>query len=120
MLKMKLTIFLCALLTCPLIAACQQRSKNSQTGSPEKRYQVKGKVVSVEKAEKRVKLDHEDIKDAAGKIFMDAMQMSFKVRDDQALEKLAPGDQVQATLVYNENNNLSWLEKITIKEPAKP
>jgi Cu/Ag efflux protein CusF len=100
-----------------LFAACQQ---TGQSGSPEKRYDVKGKVISVRKAERRVELDHEPIRDAAGKNFMDAMKMEFTLRDEQALERLAPGDQVQATLVYNENTSLSWLEKVTIIKPGRP
>lgn len=94
-----------------LLAACQPPA---QSGSPEKRYEVKGKVISISKAERRVELDHEPIKDAAGRDFMEAMKMEFTLRDEQALEQLAPGDQVQATLVYDENTSLSWLEKVTV------
>src|SRR5438876_9851828 len=97
--KTKPTIFICAILICTLLTACQQSSKSSQTRSPAKRYEVKGTAVMVEKAEQLVRLDHEDIKDPAGKVFMDARQMSNKDRDDQALATLATGDQVQAKLV---------------------
>ncbi|HWQ34562.1 MAG TPA: copper-binding protein [Blastocatellia bacterium] len=102
-----------------LFAACQSGSRSTQSKSPEKRFAVKGKVVAVEKEKKRLSLDHEAIRDASGRTFMDAMTMEFSVRDDSALEKLAPGDQIQATLIYNDTNNLSWLEQITITGAAR-
>ena len=54
--------------------------------APEKRFELKGKVVSVNKAQRQVTLDHEQIPG-----FMDAMTMPFSVREDWALEALAPG-----------------------------
>lgn len=106
-------------LACLVFAACQSGSRSTQSKSPEKRFAVKGKVVAVEKEKKRLSLDHEAIRDESGRTFMDAMTMEFSVRDDSALEKLAPGDQIQATLVYNDTNNLSWLEQITITGAAR-
>jgi Cu/Ag efflux protein CusF len=102
------------------LTACQPGSRSTPSKSPEKRFPVKGKVISLKKEKKRLSLNHEAIRDESGRIFMDAMTMEFSVRDDSALEKLAPGDQIRATMVYNDTNNLSWLEQITITETARP
>ncbi len=106
------------LLLCALLSACGSGNQKDRIKSPEKYFAVKGRIVSIDKPGKTVKLAHEAIKDTAGKIFMDAMTMSFAIRDEQALEKLAGGDQVQATLVYNEASNLSWLEKVNVTKAA--
>lgn len=99
--------------------ACQSGQRRAQN-SPERRFAVKGTVLSIDQNKKRIEFDHEAIKDADGKNFMDAMKMEFTVKDDQALSRLAPGDQIQATMVYNDTNNLHWLEKVTIIKSARP
>lgn len=106
------------LLTGAMLVACHPGNKATPGKSPEQHFEVKGKIVSVDKPGKTVKLSHDSINDAAGKTFMDAMTMSFPIRDEQALEKLVAGDQVQATLVYSETSNLTWLEKVTVTKAA--
>ncbi|MDQ3803294.1 MAG: SCO family protein [Acidobacteriota bacterium] len=68
-----------------------------------KRYDLRGKVVSVDRAKGEVVLDHEEIRG-----YMAAMQMPFKLRDRDALAALAGGDLLQATLVVSETDY--WLE----------
>jgi protein SCO1/2 len=91
-----------------IVSGCRDRSN-------EKRYELKGKVVAVEKDKHLVTLAHEDIKD-----FMEAMTMPFTVRDEWAFDVLAPGDQVTATLVVDGAE--AWLENLivakTSTEPA--
>ena len=77
--------------------------------APEKRYELKGKVVSVHKAQRQVTMAHEQIQG-----FMDAMTMPFNVREDWALEAFAPGQTVEATLVVK--GDRSWIEKIRISQ----
>ncbi len=79
--------------------------------APEKRFELKGKVVSVDKAQRQVTIDHEQISG-----FMDAMTMPFSVREDWALEALAPGQAIQATLVVQ--GDRSWIEGIRISQSA--
>lgn len=79
--------------------------------APEKRFELKGKVVSVNKAQRQVTIDHEQIPG-----FMDAMTMPFSVREDWALEALAPGQAIQATLVVR--GERSWIEGIRISQSA--
>lgn len=78
-----------------------------------KRYDLKGKVVSVDKAEHRVQIEHGEIPG-----YMGAMTMPFAVRknDYWALGILKPGDMVTATLVVD--NGLSWIENIIITQES--
>lgn len=69
----------------------------------EKRYELKGKVVSVEADKQQVTIDHEEIKD-----FMPAMAMPFTLRDKETLNFMSPGDDISAILVVNGDE--SWLE----------
>lgn len=86
-----------------LAPACRRGS------SSEKRYDLKGKVVAVEKYKRLVTIAHEDIKG-----YMPGMVMPFTVKEDWALEMLAPGNQVKATLVVDGAS--SWLEEIIITD----
>jgi protein SCO1 len=86
---------------CVLLAGCQR--------SAERRFDLKGKVVSVDRDQRQVTLAHESI---AG--YMDAMTMPFSVRDDWAVPVLAPGQEVIATLVVREDR--SWIEGLRISK----
>ena len=88
---------------CILFVSCQR--------APEHRYDLKGKVVSVDKAGEQVTLAHEPIEG-----YMDAMTMPFKVRDQWALDELAPGQEVEATLVVQ--GDRSWIEGLIISQTA--
>ena len=79
--------------------------------APEKRFELKGKVVSVNKAQRQVMIEHEQIPG-----FMAAMTMPFGVREAWALEALAPGQAIQATLVVQ--GDRSWIEGIRISQNA--
>jgi len=89
---------------CMLLAGCRR--------PPEQRFELRGKVVAVDKAQRQVTIAHEKI---AG--YMDAMTMPFNVRDDWAIRVLAPGQAVEATLVVREDR--SWIEglRISMSEP---
>jgi len=78
----------------------------------ERRYELRGKVVSVDRAKGEVAVEHEDIPG-----FMSAMTMDFPVRDAEALKVLEPGDRVQATLVVTDDAH--WLDSLVITR-AKP
>jgi len=76
---------------------------------PEQRYELKGKVVAVDKTQRQVTIAHEEIKG-----FMDAMTMPFNVKEDWALSALAPGQAVEATLVVKGDE--SWIEGLKISQ----
>jgi len=71
-------------------SGCHQRS------ATEKRYDLKGKVVAVDKDKRLATISHEDIKG-----YMPGMVMPFLVKDEGALQMMKPGDLVQATLVVD-------------------
>jgi protein SCO1/2 len=73
----------------------------------EKRYDIKGKVVMVEKEKHLVTISHDDV---AG--LMPAMTMPFTVPNQADLDYLAPEDQLTATLVVD--GSQSWLENLFV------
>jgi Cu/Ag efflux protein CusF len=79
------------------------------TKPEEKRYELKGKVVSVDKKGRLVSIAHEDVKD-----YMDAMTMPFQLKNESYLEIMQPGDGVTATLVVTDSR--SWLEDIVVAQ----
>ena len=79
---------LAALVGATLLAGCQ----NAPEPTAVKVYEVKGKVVAVDKAKGTVTLDHEDIPG-----LMRAMKMEFKA-DAAVLDVAGPGDAVQGKL----------------------
>jgi protein SCO1/2 len=95
-------------------AACTTRPQE-----PSARYHLKGKVVSVDRAHRRVTIAHEAIPG-----FMEAMTMPFAIRDEWPFRVLAPGQQISGTLVLEEGR--TWLEEISIIDrvidpmPARP
>lgn len=106
------------------LAACSSPPKetNAQTlpaaqsqQTPPQRYDLKGKVVSIDKSGKMVTVDHEDIPG-----FMGAMTMPYQVKDEHLLDNLSPGDQITAKVASTGSE--FWLEDIvTVKTetPAK-
>jgi len=79
----------------------------------EKRYTIKGKVVSVDKTDRTITISHEDITG-----YMPAMTMPFKIKNDGDLEMAKPGDQVTGTLVIDDLS--SWVEITAIVEGGPP
>lgn len=104
-----LSIIAMTLLVVALHAACATKEPPPE----QKRYQVRGKVVSVDKNEKLVYIAHEEIPG-----FMMAMTMGFKLKDPRDYERLQRGDRVEATLVVQGLD--SWLETLFITRPANP
>ena len=79
----------------------------------ERRYELKGKIVAVDKTDRTATISHQDI---VG--YMPAMTMPFKIKNDADLEMLKPGDEVTGTLVVDDIS--SWVEISTIAEGAAP
>lgn len=78
----------------------------TQAPPQEQRFDMKGKVVAVDKAEKKVTIDHEAIPG-----FMGAMTMTYPVQDEHALDGIAAGDQVTAKVVSRGGPDY-WLEDV--------
>lgn len=68
----------------------------SQTAKPEaeRRYKLKGKIISIERELKQAVIEHEEIKG-----YMEAMTMPFPITDEKVIGKLKVGDKIEATLV---------------------
>lgn len=94
--------------------ACGKRTTNAP-GKPAaasaqaKRYPFRGIVRAVDRAKREVTVEHEAVPG-----YMDAMTMSFPVRDDpQVLEILHEGDRLEAKLVVDGGDY--WIEEILTK-----
>lgn len=90
-----------ALAACLSLAACGGGGARADENA--RRYDLKGKVISVDKARREVVVEHEEIPG-----FMEAMTMPFALRDEDALAAVAPGDTIQATLAVTDE--AYWLE----------
>lgn len=103
-----------AVLLALLPLACSKRetaapAKTTAASASAKRYDLRGIIRGVDAAKREVTVDHEEI---AG--YMDAMTMSFPVRDDpQVFEILRAGDRLEAKLVVDEGDY--WLEQLLTK-----
>src|SRR5258706_2400695 len=92
-------------------SSCQPKQR---VPSPtEKHYDLKGKVISVDKEKRELTIAHGDIKD-----YMSGMTMAFSVKDDWVYEIAAPGNHITATLVVD--GTQSWLEDVGLAEDSQP
>jgi protein SCO1/2 len=79
------------------------------------RYPLKGKVVEVDVAHRKVTIAHEDVPG-----FMPAMTMPFVVleKDAALLQGMGPGDEITATLVAPDSRY--WLEDLVVVRKGTP
>ncbi len=97
-------------------SGCQSQPHERVRSPTEKRYDLKGKVVLVEKDNHLMTVAHEDIKD-----YMPGMTMPFAVGEEslwvfESPHEVAPGDQITATLIVD--GAKSWLEDIVITKES--
>lgn len=74
----------------------------------ERRYELKGRVVSVDRAKQKVVINHEAVPG-----FMEAMEMPFTLKDEGALQYVEAGDDIQAELVVTDGGP-AWLEHAVV------
>ncbi|HZF41767.1 MAG TPA: SCO family protein [Blastocatellia bacterium] len=98
-----------------IVSACSSSStsKSPEASNAAQRYEVKGKVVSANKADHKVTIAHEEIKG-----YMEAMTMPFTLLEDWVYPELKPGAQIQATLVVDQGR--SWLENPVVSNVVDP
>jgi Cu/Ag efflux protein CusF len=112
------TILIAIIFALGLLAACGPSHSAKQTGAKAengnaKRYQLTGRVVSVDNATQSINVDGDEIPG-----FMAAMTMPYQVKDAAALEQLSPGDRIKAEIVVgNEGANLENIS-LTQKAPS--
>ncbi len=102
---------------------CQ--SKNDATGGAGsaaagelKTFSIRGKIVSVDAAKGTLLLNHEAV---AG--FMEAMTMSYKLKDAGIISELHPGDRITAKLLVHKTTDGyedPMLDEIVVTAQAKP
>jgi Cu/Ag efflux protein CusF len=98
--RRSLTFIVSALVAVALpVLSCRPHAGGDQ------RYELKGKVVSVDKQAATVTIAHEAIPG-----YKEAMVTQFKLNADRLLHDLAEGDRVHATLVVA--GTRSWLDNV--------
>ena len=104
---------------CICLTACSsQRSQNEPQPQPApqaqqtQRYDMKGKIVSIDKAKMQLTIDHDAIPG-----FMGAMAMPYAVKAAGSLDNLAPGDQITAQVVVS--GDTVWVENIVVVKKAQ-
>ena len=102
------------------LSSCTKKSTETNTETARqqpdasvKRYQLTGRVTAVDKPNKSLTVDGDEIPG-----FMSAMQMPYDVKDPSLMDKLSPGDKISADVVVKGDN--SWLENIKVTRPASP
>jgi protein SCO1/2 len=95
-------ILLLAAFAC--FAACSSKKGDGR------RYDLKGKVVAVDRAKELVTVDGEEIKG-----YMPAMTMEYPLHDEDALKVVDPADQIQATLVVADDNTYRLEDPVITK-----
>ena len=104
--------FIC--LAVALSTSCNKSSTQPSSQQPSapaaKHYQLKGKLVSIDKQSKMVNVDSEAIPG-----YMDAMTMPYVVKPESELDKLKPGEPITADLIVQDES--AWLENIVIANP---
>ena len=89
----------------PQQSAAPAQPASQPAPAEQQKFDLKGKVVSIDKSGKTLTVDHEAI---AG--FMGAMTMAYPVKDEHLLENLSPGEQITAKVVNGSGG--FWLEDI--------
>ena len=109
----------------PSHSAQQSASKDADSqvttqakDATEKRYNLTGRVVSIDKPAHSINIDGDEIPG-----FMAAMTMPYQVKDPGVLEKFSPGDQIKAEIVIGEDGayleNIVPAQKAPSPKPAK-
>ena len=108
-----LPIILLSILT---FSACQRAEQKTTASTDVKRFDLTGKVVEVDAKARKLKIDHEAIKDQdPNKIYMPAMTMNFPIREKDAwiFNEVKPGNKIGGAMVLEPNGDY-WLEEIAL------
>ena len=100
----------------PPLPKSQPSETSTSPSAPVKSFPVRGRVVAVHGPD--VTLDHEAIPG-----FMDAMTMSYKLKDPAIVSELHPGDRITATLLVQKDPdgfNNALLDHIVVIAQARP
>ncbi|MDQ3634216.1 MAG: SCO family protein [Acidobacteriota bacterium] len=95
-------LILCSVL---FFSACQSSKIQETSPANIKKYDLKGRIISVNKTAKQAAIAHEEIPG-----FMSAMTMDFNIKDEEVLNELSPAAEVSGILYDDTVNADSWLE----------
>ena len=98
---MKRALVLTLIALAGVVASCRQGSGN------EKRYDLKGTIVSVQPDKRQVTIAHEEVKG-----YMPGMTMPFTVRKESDMQMLVANAEITATLVVDGKH--SWIENLFV------
>jgi protein SCO1 len=91
-----------------IFTACGASSSERFVASPNaQRYEIAGRVVSIDRRGRQVIIAHEEIPG-----FMDAMTMPFTVKEDLVFDVAQPGYEIRGLLVVD--GERSWIEQATV------
>ncbi len=109
----KIVVFIISVV---LVSACQSAKTVESDPSKQKRFDLKGKVISVDLPNKKASIEHEEVPG-----YMDAMTMDFVFKEDFVLRELTAGAEVKAELVVDNSQDPSyWLENVVVTSAPKP
>jgi protein SCO1/2 len=95
----KSKLYLTGLLFFLIAGACDRGGASANA----KRYEMRGTIVSFNKAQEQVVISHEEIKG-----YMEAMTMPYTLHEPTAFDVMKAGDKIQTTLVVD--GDRSWIE----------
>ncbi len=84
---------------------------------PEHRYSLAGVVVRLDAKDRVATIEHGDIRDDKGKLWMEAMTMEFPVPEWREFSKLHKGQRIRATVNDRPSDFEYWLSDIQIDSP---
>lgn len=97
-----------------LLFSCTPESR--RPSGAEKRYPLKGKVISIDREKKLASIHHEEIEG-----FMAEMTMDFPIQEEWIWNDITPGSEIRAELVVDSTaDEPYWLENIGIIAAAMP
>lgn len=103
-----------ALLTVAAIAGCSKPAQQPAAQPKNvKRYHLTGKIISIDRNQKSLMVDGQDIPG-----FMSAMVMPYPVLSASQLNGLEPGDEITADIVVNQDDSSAHLENIVVTKKA--
>lgn len=95
-------------------SACpKSQSQNKEASAEAKRYNLKGKIVEVDRAKKTAKIAHDEVEG-----YMPAMTMDFPIHADWVWDDLTKDSEIRAELVVDKDGY--WLENIGIVMAPNP
>jgi len=113
--RLRRVLFLCAAaFLCGVFAASCEKQPTADTGGV-RHFQLTGRVVSVDKANKSLDVDGDEIPG-----FMMAMEMPYSVQDPKLLDQVNAGDKIKADLVVSGGNSYLASIVVTAKGNGQP